>query len=588
MVLDADGEKWACEPCIRGHRVSNCTHIDRELKHIAKKGRPVSQCHHCRILRKERSAHVKCDCGEKAHTAKEKCCHLKKGIPPKSQSPPNSAHEHNHDSQPLDLENCQCHETGKCVCALKSDTAEAQPVFSMPPPPTSRRPRLFQTSSSEHHMTVFQNGHHKPVHRNNNAAHECGVPYRIPNFHPAPGTFNVVAHHSTESLPTLDSFERDITTPQTPSFPEGIKTERRMSKSEQTSPLLRPFMNTPPLDGQGSTSQPGTASLDIPYLSGTIPEQSSATWIDTNISCQDSDVGLLSATSLGPDMWPWTGNDLPIGNRNRSESDPLSWAHGNNSLPTQPALTNTSSSGPQSEIDDAFGFEDALLAQQLSGPPSTGSQPVAANELSPWENLSLTENLNLNEPSNNRWSMPSFSGPQASSLGSTHSPFKDYQKESISNQMSTSITNGRPASLNQPSVPYQNLTSQPRSSPNFPVTTSQSAQATLDSNVNLTANTNEWLKDLGLSYEMNASEVYGGDANNLAVNNSVDEPSNWPVGNTLSIDDFEGTDFPGTALLPPTPSSEKSHKSMYTQPHGLPSWSNSSTNLGEVSDDWLR
>jgi len=68
------GEKYACEACVRGHRVSNCQHSDRPLQHINKKGRPVSQCTHCRTLRKSRSAHVRCECGEKAHT-KGGCSH---------------------------------------------------------------------------------------------------------------------------------------------------------------------------------------------------------------------------------------------------------------------------------------------------------------------------------------------------------------------------------------------------------------------------------------------------------------------------------------------------------------------------------
>lgn len=45
---------------------------DRPLQHINKKGRPVSQCAHCRAMRKSRSAHIKCDCGEKT----SKCAHL--------------------------------------------------------------------------------------------------------------------------------------------------------------------------------------------------------------------------------------------------------------------------------------------------------------------------------------------------------------------------------------------------------------------------------------------------------------------------------------------------------------------------------
>ena len=41
--------------------------IDRVLTHINKKGRPVSQCPHCRGLRKSRAAHTKCECGDKPH-----------------------------------------------------------------------------------------------------------------------------------------------------------------------------------------------------------------------------------------------------------------------------------------------------------------------------------------------------------------------------------------------------------------------------------------------------------------------------------------------------------------------------------------
>lgn len=51
-----------------------CT--DRPLQHINKKGRPVSQCHHCRTMRKSRSAHIKCDCGEKT----SKCAHLQQPV----------------------------------------------------------------------------------------------------------------------------------------------------------------------------------------------------------------------------------------------------------------------------------------------------------------------------------------------------------------------------------------------------------------------------------------------------------------------------------------------------------------------------
>ena len=57
-----DNTKFACERCIKGHRTSSCKHTDRPLIEIKKKGRPQTQCDHCRTLRKTKSVHVKCLC----------------------------------------------------------------------------------------------------------------------------------------------------------------------------------------------------------------------------------------------------------------------------------------------------------------------------------------------------------------------------------------------------------------------------------------------------------------------------------------------------------------------------------------------
>ncbi|KOC16070.1 hypothetical protein AFLA70_376g000961 [Aspergillus flavus AF70] len=42
-----DGVKWACGPCVRGHRVSTCEHHDRTLIRINRKGRPFVTCSVC-------------------------------------------------------------------------------------------------------------------------------------------------------------------------------------------------------------------------------------------------------------------------------------------------------------------------------------------------------------------------------------------------------------------------------------------------------------------------------------------------------------------------------------------------------------
>lgn len=61
-MLSPDGKKLACEKCIKGHRSSSCKHSDRLLFEIKPKGRPQTQCDHCRELRKVKQVHVKCSC----------------------------------------------------------------------------------------------------------------------------------------------------------------------------------------------------------------------------------------------------------------------------------------------------------------------------------------------------------------------------------------------------------------------------------------------------------------------------------------------------------------------------------------------
>ncbi|KAI8063824.1 copper fist DNA binding domain-containing protein, partial [Gongronella butleri] len=61
------GIKYACATCIKGHRSSNCNHVDRPLFEIRKKGRPISQCTVCRDLRKTKQVHAKCSCTHKSN-----------------------------------------------------------------------------------------------------------------------------------------------------------------------------------------------------------------------------------------------------------------------------------------------------------------------------------------------------------------------------------------------------------------------------------------------------------------------------------------------------------------------------------------
>ncbi|GAA6022147.1 hypothetical protein JCM10207_000779 [Rhodosporidiobolus poonsookiae] len=79
MVL-IDGVKFACQSCIKGHRSSKCTHTTRPLQEIKKKGRPASQCAHCRELRKTKSVHARCDCAAREKEAKPAARLLPNGL----------------------------------------------------------------------------------------------------------------------------------------------------------------------------------------------------------------------------------------------------------------------------------------------------------------------------------------------------------------------------------------------------------------------------------------------------------------------------------------------------------------------------
>jgi hypothetical protein len=83
--------KYACETCIKGHRSSNCKHTDRPLFEIKKKGRPVTQCEHCRELRRTKQVHVKCICESRDDTAKPS--EPKKIAPTKNAAFPNGLPE---------------------------------------------------------------------------------------------------------------------------------------------------------------------------------------------------------------------------------------------------------------------------------------------------------------------------------------------------------------------------------------------------------------------------------------------------------------------------------------------------------------
>lgn len=332
---------------------------DRPLTHINKKGRPVSQCPHCRGLRKSRATHVKCDCGDKPH-GKEDCAHLDKG---------DSKREHvekrieaGSDHSTVDHNVCCCSHGGRCSCALKKDHLDPVPEIDFPatshPSSTrSKKPPLSATHS-DGSLTVFANGHHKPVHKLNHAAHECGLPYKIPRPHSIHG-HSALAQKSMDHLPLARSVEDDSS-----QFQDSITSaqqEVRLVRSEHGSPGPRSVPSFEQLNGQ-------LPQLDLSYsaYNGNFTSSPMDDYKLYEPYMATPEEPLLSAALSMPPV-DWSAFDLDNGTLNAAYSQPPSYASFDQGNVQHPGLT-TSSSGEASEVEDLIA--QSLPSPEVSEPPS--------------------------------------------------------------------------------------------------------------------------------------------------------------------------------------------------------------------------
>ncbi|KAJ5899488.1 Copper fist DNA-binding [Penicillium taxi] len=323
-----DGEKWACEACVRGHRVSSCHHSDRPLTHINKKGRPVSQCTHCRGLRKSRTTHVKCECGEKKK---------------KSDSP--DGHADNA------LHRCGCNNGQRCSCALKKEHhLDTVPETGLPPPQPAvpvelpRKP-LLTTAKSESTLalTIFRDGHHKPTHKHNDMAHKCGMPYTIPRSH----TIHHSADLSRRSVDHLPSLTQATYIQEPLSLPMELPSQSQTSHGSPNSttasteeitktPLDHPFLEKfaptlpitsmeKPVDGKPTSAPPTMDKFPLEQIISRVPpplDVSSFNYSSSNspITCMSfQDTYQEPYFSMSPD------SELPIGSSAFGESS-VDWS----------------------------------------------------------------------------------------------------------------------------------------------------------------------------------------------------------------------------------------------------------------------
>lgn len=254
----------------------------------------MSQCPHCRGLRKARASHVACECGAKPHSKED------------HDSESKSDHSEGHsdttsDTGSAEQHPCCCSHGMRCTCALKKEQhLDPVPEVELPPAPlrrntSSRKPRLLK-ADSETSLTVFTNGHHKPVHKHNDSAHKCGVPYIIPIPHSVHGNSDVTRHKSTDSLPLIKR-----------------KDEISMMSPQQEIRLVRSAHGSPePRTSRYRGNSGPLPPLDFSYP--TLDDNAGDYFHSPRLDGYYADEAPLDSAGLAGPAIDWSAMDLPLEN----------------------------------------------------------------------------------------------------------------------------------------------------------------------------------------------------------------------------------------------------------------------------------
>ena len=278
----------------------------------------------------------------------------------------------------MDNHVCCCSHGARCSCALKKDHLDPVPEVDVPalspsPPILDPRKPKMSTSQSDNSLTVFVNGHHKPTHKHNDAAHKCGVPYKIPRPHTIHGHSSLAQKKSMENLPLAKSLERDQSHIQDSII--RAKQEVRLVKSEHGSPELKLAPVTDHYDSQvtpldlsfSNFNNFTTSPIDDDYG---LPENNG---FNSYFAPAEEQPPSFSA-GINQPVVDWSQFAIPSNSEaySASYSQPPSYASFDHSNVGYPGLT-ASSSGDASDAEDMLqGLTSPVVPEstQYSTPPT--------------------------------------------------------------------------------------------------------------------------------------------------------------------------------------------------------------------------
>ena len=326
---------------------------------------------------------------------------------------------------------------------------------------------------------VFANGHHKPAHKHNDAAHKCGLPYKIPRPHSIHGPSEVSAQRSADSLPLMQTTGEFPAQSQDPlsSAPQDVRQVRSAHGSPETS---QPTTNLPnrrltPLDLSFSTFETATPSpLRDDYIS------QAPMGFESYYPTPEEQA--ISSASYNMPAVDWSALDLPLDNGAYSTtySQPQSYTSFDYSNVGQPGLT-TSSSGEVSEAGDYM--PHGLPSPPIMNQNHYGSGAAEAGTSNTYRLSSASSYMGIPQAgvlaNNNGDGLemdPFFQGPTASPAdfeeqnGKTHIEAEVYVRHGLTVQDAQKLAHSglRVEGMNELCTPATTANADPLWAPSYP------------------------------------------------------------------------------------------------------------------------
>jgi hypothetical protein len=322
--------------------------------------------------------------------------------------------------------------------------------------PKDQPKQWHNKNSHDPKTTIFTNGHHKPVHKFNDAHNQLGAPYKIPSRSNSLHGHRELAQRSTDNLLLTKSAKPFHESPLHNSITEAMQIVERKVRSEHNSPILGPARmaaNSQIPDFKIPSFDPRAYAYS-PFSADTPPSQPNSIMNSQNPSQQD-----LTLPETFPDTWFMTYDQAhqyePPAWTRFNDGTSVEWPNpnldlnngsNNNSIYNLSLNNNMNLGNSPYMVSSQTGFQNTPtdLASQINKvgfSPSSGA--VSENEEPSPNSNNNTNSWNNERPMSNELSSPGaddvshrlssassyFGTPQGNMLADDNLTIDDYLRQ---------------------------------------------------------------------------------------------------------------------------------------------------------------